>query len=252
MVGVRWPYRATLNKHKPWKCQRNWTNCASESLEHHQWIKWHRQRVIWVSSSYPQVRFEHAPCHFQGFWPLSRSSTVSNSKRVSFSMLRLTQPLCWGWLHGYDPKTKQPSSQWESLQIAFFFLTFAVSCTVSSSPQGQTVNAEFYCTVLRCQRENIWWKRPELWRNGNWVLQHDNAPAHNALKTREFYRGTNTIVAPHPPYSPDLAPRDFFLFPKVKFKLEGRSFDTVEEIQRESQILLDTLTERDFQGAFQD
>jgi hypothetical protein len=55
----------------------------------------------------------------------------------------------------------------------------------------------------------------------------------------------------HPPYSPDLAPCDFFLFPKIKLKLKGRQFDTIEEIQSESQSVLDTLTENDFQEAFQ-
>jgi hypothetical protein len=40
-------------------------------------------------------------------------------------------------------------------------------------------------------------------------------------------------VIPHPPYSPDLAPCDFFLFPKMKLKLKGRRFDTIEEIQAE-------------------
>jgi hypothetical protein len=57
-------------------------------------------------------------------------------------------------------------------------------------------------------------------------------------------------VIPHPPYSPDLAPCDFFLFPKMKLKLEGRRFDTTEEIQTESPRMLDTLTEKDFQEEF--
>jgi len=57
-------------------------------------------------------------------------------------------------------------------------------------------------------------------------------------------------VIPHPPYSPDLAPCDFFLFPKMKLKLKERRFDTTE-IQAESQRVLDTLIERDFQEAFQ-
>jgi hypothetical protein len=56
-------------------------------------------------------------------------------------------------------------------------------------------------------------------------------------------------VTPNPPYSPDLAPCDFFLFPKMKLKLKGCRFDTTEEeIQVE---VLDTLTEKDFQEAFQ-
>jgi len=40
-------------------------------------------------------------------------------------------------------------------------------------------------------------------------------------------------VVPHPPYLPDLAPSEFFLFPKLKMKLKERRFQT-EEIQAES------------------
>jgi hypothetical protein len=54
-------------------------------------------------------------------------------------------------------------------------------------------------------------------------------------------------VIPHPPYSLDLAPRDFFLFPEMKLKLKGPQLDTVEEIQAESQRVLDTLAEKDLQ-----
>jgi hypothetical protein len=43
-----------------------------------------------------------------------------------------------------------------------------------------------------------------------------------------------------------LAPCDFFLFKKIKLKLNGHRFDTIEEIQAESQRVLDTLTEKDF------
>jgi hypothetical protein len=51
--------------------------------------------------------------------------------------------------------------------------------------------------------------------------------------------------------SGDLAPCDFFLFPKMKLKLKGRRFDTIEEIQAESKRVHDTLTENDFQEVFQ-
>jgi hypothetical protein len=47
-------------------------------------------------------------------------------------------------------------------------------------------------------------------------------------------------VIPHPPYSQHLTPCDFFLFPKRKLKLKGRRFDTSEEIQAETQRVLDT------------
>ncbi|PNF31533.1 hypothetical protein B7P43_G00811 [Cryptotermes secundus] len=59
---------------------------------------------------------------------------------------------------------------------------------------------------------------------------------------------TGDEIVPHPPYSPDLAPCDFFLFPKMKIKLKGRRFDRVEEIQAETQTALNTLTKKHFQG----
>jgi hypothetical protein len=58
------------------------------------------------------------------------------------------------------------------------------------------------------------------------------------------------IVILHTPYFPDLVPCDFFLFQKMKLKLKGRRFDTVEEIQDKSQRVLDTLAEKSFQEAF--
>jgi hypothetical protein len=48
----------------------------------------------------------------------------------------------------------------------------------------------------------------------------------------------------HPPYSPDLAPCDFFLFPKMKLKLKGHRFDTIEKIQAKLLGVLDTVTEK--------
>jgi len=119
------------------------------------------------------------------------------------------------------------------------------------APEGQTVNAGFYCSVLRCMREDIQRKRPELWQEGNWLFHDDNAPSHRALVTCEFLAQNSIITLPHPPYSPDLAPCDFFLFPKMKLQLKGRRFDRVEEIQREWQNVLGTLQEQDFQHAFQ-
>jgi hypothetical protein len=47
----------------------------------------------------------------------------------------------------------------------------------------------------------------------------------------------------------DLAPCDFFLFPKMKSKLKGRRFDTTEEKLTESLRVLDTLTEKGLPGS---
>jgi histone-lysine N-methyltransferase SETMAR len=51
------------------------------------------------------------------------------------------------------------------------------------------------------------------------MLHQDNAPAHASLLIRIYLAKHQTSVVPHPPYSPDLAPADFFLFPKLKTTL---------------------------------
>jgi hypothetical protein len=58
------------------------------------------------------------------------------------------------------------------------------------------------------------------------------------------------VIVPHPPYLPDLAPCDFALFPKLKMKLKRRRFETVFEIQKEWQEVLDIVKENDYHGAF--
>jgi len=113
------------------------------------------------------------------------------------------------------------------------------------------VNSGFYCEVLQRLREKVQRHRPQLWREQTWLLHHDNALAHTAVLTQEFLAANKIPLIPHPPYSPDLAPCDFFLFPKMKFKPKGRRFDTIEDIQAEKQNVLDTLTEKNFQDAFQ-
>ncbi|KAI6656241.1 Mariner transposase [Oopsacas minuta] len=50
------------------------------------------------------------------------------------------------------------------------------------------------------------------------------------LRTREFLQNHRIGTLPHPPYSPDLAPCDFWLFPKLKDQLRGRRFFSNEEL----------------------
>ena len=52
----------------------------------------------------------------------------------------------------------------------------------------------------------------------------------------------------HPPYSPDLAPCDFWLFPKLR---GCRRYETIEEIKEALTKIIDTLTQEDFHAAFQ-
>ena len=57
--------------------------------------------------------------------------------------------------------------------------------------------------------------------------------------------GIKTV--PHPLYSPDLAPCDFWLFPKLR----GCCFETIEEMKEAVMKIIETLTQEDFPGTFQ-
>jgi len=83
------------------------------------------------------------------------------------------------------------------------------------------------------------------------VLHHHNAPFHASLLIRSYLAKHQTSVVPHPPYSPHLAPVDFFLFPKLKTNLKGRRFQTLEEIQENAIRELRAITENTFQEEFQ-
>jgi hypothetical protein len=58
------------------------------------------------------------------------------------------------------------------------------------------------------------------------------------------------VTVPHPTYKLHLAPCDFALFPKLKMKLQGPCFETASEIQWELQVVLDSIKENNFHGAF--
>jgi transposase len=65
-----------------------------------------------------------------------------------------------------------------------------------------------------------------------------NGPAHTALSVREFLASKKITVLEHPPYLPDLAPTDFFLFPKIKEILKGRHFDDIDDIRSNTMAAL--------------
>ena len=58
--------------------------------------------------------------------------------------------------------------------------------------------------------------------------------------------GIKTV--PQPPYSPDVAPCDYCLFPK----LSGCRYEAIEEMKESVIKVIDTLTQEDFDGAFQE
>ena len=91
-------------------------------------------------------------------------------------------------------------------------------------PRSQMVNKQWYREVLACMRDAVRRKRPELWETQTWMLHDDNAPTHASLFIRSYLAKHQTSAVPHSPYSLDLAPAEFVLFPKSKTTFERTSF----------------------------
>jgi len=120
------------------------------------------------------------------------------------------------------------------------------------TPQGQTVNQKFYLEVLKRLCEAVGRKHSELWQSGEWLLHHDNAPAHTALSVQQFLMKNGMTTASHPPTPRTWHPAIFFLFPRMKRDLKGKRFRNVEEVrEKKTTEALKAITLQEFQNCFE-
>ena len=95
--------------------------------------------------------------------------------------------------------------------------------------QGRTINSAYHAGKLRRLRQEIARKRLGKLTHGVLLLQ-DNAPAHTSQVAMTAGTECGFEILPHPPYSPDMAPSDFYLFPKLKSHLRGTQYGINEGI----------------------
>ena len=93
--------------------------------------------------------------------------------------------------------------------------------------QGNTVNSTKYVNTLEKLKARLRRVRSEKVS----IIHHDNARPHTNLETPTALDRLGLRTLPHPPYSPDLAPSDFFLFPKLKDYLKDNRYETDEDVK---------------------
>ena len=89
--------------------------------------------------------------------------------------------------------------------------------------------------------------RPALFKSGQWHFQQDKTPVHNSILVTDYLIKMGIKTVPHPPFCPDLAPCDFWLFPKPR----GYRYETIKEMKEAVTKIIDTFTQEDFHWAFQ-
>ena len=87
--------------------------------------------------------------------------------------------------------------------------------------KGRIISGEYYTNLLDQFSEDLKKKRRHLAKI-KVIFHHDNARVHTYLVSMTKFHELRYELLPHPPYSPDLAPSDFFLFPNLKKWLGGK------------------------------
>ncbi|KYB24575.1 Mariner Mos1 transposase-like Protein [Tribolium castaneum] len=111
--------------------------------------------------------------------------------------------------------------------------------------KGKTINGPYYASLLDQLKQKIQEKRPGLVKKK--ILFHqDNAPCHKSVIAMEKINELGFELVPHAPYSPDLAPSDFNLFPNLKKFHAGKKYGSDSEVIVATNAYFDELDEKDY------
>ena len=135
----------------------------------------------------------------------------------------LTNQQKFGWFFpGDEPRRAVDRQQGDKKVMLVTFLSSRGFKAIKFLPEGATIDARICCDLFRCIRmEND----APLW------IHMDNASPHRAKLAQSVLTDLQIFPLPHPPYSPDLAPCDFWLYGRLKYSLGSAKFSTVDELQ---------------------
>ena len=135
------------------------------------------------------------------------------------------------------PKNSECKNPLEKFSPQFFWDQDGI-LLIDCLPKGQTINAEYYSSLL-VQLKDILKKKPRGKVTKVVLFLHDNTPAHQALATQKKLAYLCFQCLDHPPYSPDLVPSDYHLFPALKKQLKGRHVSSDAEVIAAAETRLD-------------
>ena len=113
--------------------------------------------------------------------------------------------------------------------------------------KGLGLGLGLLCWGFKGVQEEILREKASTRQIGSVAFPRDNAPVHNSILVTDYLTKIGIKTVPHPPYSPDLAPCDFWLFPKLR----GCRYETIGEMKEAVTKVIETLTQEDFHGAFE-
>ena len=170
------------------------------------------------------------------------------------------------WIYHFQPDSKARNKVWVSpegdrpviarhckasnrMLYAIFFDSKGPVLQIPV-PKGSSVTGKFYRESVLTQLVDFYQKRRLRTGVRGIKLLHDNAPAHKSATAQEYLKESGLDVLDHPPYSPDLSPCDFLLFPRLKEMLAGHRFESRCGIGSAVYQCLQHIPKEDYWAAF--
>ena len=147
---------------------------------------------------------------------------------------------CWLSQTQESQTANPPTNFWWSLFWQHWHDLHALGSHWTDSQQG------ILCWGFKGVQEEIRLEEASTLQSGQWHFHQDNAPINNSILVTDYLTKMGIKTVPLLPYSTDLAPCDFWLFPKLR----GCLYETIEEMKEAVTKVIDTFTQKDFHGAF--
>ena len=116
-------------------------------------------------------------------------------------------------------------------------------------PNGERFTSSYACHMLDRLDSNMRRLRPKMGLRGM-KIHWDNARPHRSSETRAKLQSLGCAELPHPPYSPDLAPSDYYLFGYIKSKLKGTCSADSEELFAKVTLITEEIEKTTLSGVF--
>lgn len=138
----------------------------------------------------------------------------------------------YSWLDAEEPPKHhaKPNLHQKKVMVSVWWSRSGVVHHSFMKP-GTTITASVYSKHIADMMEQLAIKQPKLFNRSNPILLHDNARPHIAKLTSETLQKLKLETLQHPPYSPDLAPTDYYFFQNLDNFLSGKTFSSRDEVE---------------------
>jgi hypothetical protein len=162
--------------------------------------------------------------------------------------LNTNHELIWLQLDGEIPERERRTIQSEKVMLTIVW-NLSVFHLINVLPKGFKFNASFYVTQILGPLSD--WRRTQIGRTNRKLWIHaDNARPHTATVTLQFMQQNAMRRVPHPTYSSDLAPSDFYLFDYIKQLLFGCEFTDRDSFLQGVRDILGGIEKATSEGVF--